>query len=656
MVKNIKNSSSSSNKNIRNDDSLKLSTLKVTDATLINANITNLTNTELQTATSDISTLQSTVSNNTTDIDDLETSKQDLLTSGSSITTGNITIDEPGDTNVTFTMKNSTSEDRFRMVYNTVSNKVFFQMADDGGSFSPVFTIENSDFTFTQQVDVNSNDMININSINGITSTEIGYLDGVTSSIQTQLNTLTFTAGTGLSFDGTVLNAEVTNFELDQKQNILTAGNGIDIVTGLDTTILVDESELTTKQDVLTSSTSLSVASINLNNGNLTNCSTGNFSAINLSGSDLQDKIDDKADAFGLLLPLEISTGGIPYDAISLKYDTTQFTLNASDQLTLTGLLPTLTTSLNCGNNTVSGISSLQCKTIEINNTDLITAHYIDFGSGDFKFRISYNENSNETIFKLKDSDGLNGQDKLVINYNSVHIQNANLNVNDEDISGVKFIQGDSNIKFYVDGDTTGGSNYIMNLKANGDIDVNDASLLNVEAVETSNYPTTAILRIASFNTPDTNRTSSGSYGSDSYLSSFSTSVGTNLELEIGSTFLSSDDGIFTIDEAGTYKISCCISGDNSSINDRVVMGFYISLNNTNSQWQNLADSFGMIYLRDDNYGQGGSCSFSSIRTLELNDTIRIKTKFGQGNNNWNETRDDGDVDVWANITFEKLF
>ena len=676
MVKNIKNSSSSSSKNIRNDDSLKLSTMKVTDATIINANITNLTNTELQTATIDISTLQ-------TDVNDLENSKQDLLTSGESITTGNITIDQPGATNVTFNMKNTTSEDRFRMVYNTDSNKVFFQMADDGGSFSTIYTIENSDFTFTQQVDVNSNDMINVNSINSISSSEISFLDGVSSNIQTQLNALTFTAGSGLSFDGTVLNAEVTDFDLDQKQDLLTSGNGIDIVSGLgttisvdeselttkqdaltagngidivSTTISVDESELTTKQDLLTSSTSLSIASINLNNGNLTNANRINVSTINLNGSDLQDKLDDKVNLFGLLQPLELQAGGFPYDAIKLNYNTSQFQLNGSDELEMSGILPTLSSSLDCGNNVISGITSLKCKTIEINNTDLASAHYIDFGSSDFRFRISYNETANETIFKLKDATGLNGEDKLVINYTDVNIENSNLNMNSNDVIGLQSFQSDTNIRFYVDGDTTGSSNYIMNLKANGDIDVNDATLINVEGIESSNYPTTAILRIASFNTPDTNRTSSGSYGSDSYLSSFSTAVGTNLEIEIGASFLSSDDGIFTISSSGTYKISCFISADNASVNDRVVMAFYISINNTNSQWQYLADSFGMVYLRDDNYGQGSSCSFSSIRTLELNDTIRIKTKFGQGNNNWNETRNDNDVDVWANITFEKLF
>ena len=87
-----------------------------------------------------------------------------------------------------------------------------------------------------------------------------------------------------------------------------------------------------------------------------------------------------------------------------------------------------------------------------------------------------------------------------------------------------------------------------------------------------------------------------------------------------------------------------------------MVLGFYISKNNDSSSWQSRADQFGMMYLRDDNFGQGGSCSFTSVRTLALNDNIRIKTKYGQGNNDWQETRDDGDVDVWANITFEKLF
>jgi len=716
MGKNIKNSGSGSSKNIRNDDSLKLSTLKVIDATITNATITNLTNTELQTATSDII--------------DLENNKQDIITDSTDIELNELEVN-----------------DKIKFQFGTTDDeKTLIQRGDANGKLK--FTANNvffHDDTDTEVFAIKNNGDLNCfdNSIDNVAD-----IDFNGSSLITQLTAKQdiLTAGNGIDIVSSTIS--VDEAELTTKQDILTAGNGIDIVGS---TISVDEAELTSKQDLitdstdielnrldindaiyfqrsnssddntnisrsnsggkmkfvgntyvfrdsadsqniininnsgtltavslqadffssitdteldfldgatsniqnqidskqdtLTSSSNISVASIDLNNGNLTNGGTGNFSSINLSGSDLQGKIDDKADIFGVNLPLELDSLAIPNPALKLNFNSTQFELDG-DELKFTG---------NMGTMSVSGITSLSVQSIELHNSTSLVS-FLDFGGGDFRFRQLYNQSSNTFTFSIDDATGANPESKMVITRTEVQIENANLNLNTNDIIGTNYIQSATNIRFYTDGDTTGGANYIMDLKANGDIDFNDGSLIDVEAISTSDYPNTAILRMASFNTPNTNSTSSGLYGSDSYLNSFSTAVGTDLEIELGSSFVSSDTGIFTIDEAGTFKITCTINGDNASVNDRVVLGFYISKNNDTSAWQSRADQFGMMYLRDDNFGQGGSCSFTSIRTLALNDTIRIKTKFGQGGNDWQETRDDGDIDVWANITFEKLF
>ena len=366
MPKNIKGTSSLVGKNVQNSESignLTADTIRTNTLVATNATITNLTNTELQTATtniatnvtniatnasaistntSNISTNASAISTNTSNIstnasaistnatsiagkqdtitagDGLSfvgatlnaevtqaevDAKQDTITSSTSLSCADIDLNTnsiTGATSITcrsIELHNSTNnlsfldfgdgDYRFRQLYNQNNNQFIFSI-DDATGENPEnkMLISRTEVNILNAVlDMNSNDITNANSLNGITSTEIGYLDGVTSSIQTQLDSK-LTGGGAASF-----------------------------------------------------------SSLNLNSGNLTNGGTGNFTAINLNGSDLQGKIDDKADLFGLLLPLEISTGGIPFDAISLKYDTSQFTLNASDELSLNGAVPSDITS-----------------------------------------------------------------------------------------------------------------------------------------------------------------------------------------------------------------------------------------------------------------------------------------------------------------------
>ncbi len=366
MPKNIKGTSSLVGKNVQNSESignLTADTIRTNTLVATNATITNLTNTELQTATtniatnvtniatnasaistntSNISTNASAISTNTSNIstnasaistnatsiagkqdtitagDGLSfvgatlnaevtqaevDAKQDTITSSTSLSCADINCNSNSLTGVTSMSCQSleihntsnllsfldfgSGDFKFRSIYNENGNHYQLQLRDANGLNNQKKLQINYDSVdiHNAEFDLNSNDIVNVNSLNTITSTEIGYLDGVTSSIQTQL---------------------------DSK---------------------------------LTSGGAASFSSLNLNSGNLTNGGTGNFTAINLNGSDLQGKIDDKADLFGLLLPLEISTGGIPFDAISLKYDTSQFTLNASDELSLNGAVPSDITS-----------------------------------------------------------------------------------------------------------------------------------------------------------------------------------------------------------------------------------------------------------------------------------------------------------------------
>ena len=185
---------------------------------------------------------------------------------------------------------------KFRTIYNENGNHYQLQLRDANGLNNQKKLQVNYDSVdiHNAEFDLNSNDIVNVNSLNTITSTEIGYLDGVTSAIQTQLDSKLTSGGAG------------------------------------------------------------SFSSMNLNSGDLTSVGTGNFSAINLNGSDLQGKIDDKANTFVLTMPLEIAGS-----AIRLNFKSTQFQVNASDELELIGLLPTLTADLNMGNNDIVNVENV---------------------------------------------------------------------------------------------------------------------------------------------------------------------------------------------------------------------------------------------------------------------------------------------------------
>ena len=346
MVKNIKGTSSLAGKNVQNSESignLTADTIRTTTLVATNATITNLTNTELQTATtniatnasnvatnasaistntSNISTNASAISTNTSNISTNASAistnatsiagKQATITSSTSLSCADINCNSNSLTGVTSLSCQSleihntsnllsfldfgSGDFKFRTIYNENGNHYQLQLRDANGLNNQKKLQVNYDSVdiHNAQFDLNSNDIVNVNSLNTITSTEIGYLDGVTSAIQTQLDSKLTSGGAG------------------------------------------------------------SFSSMNLNSGNLTNGGTGNFSAINLNGSDLQGKIDDKANTFVLTMPLEIAGS-----AIRLNFKSTQFQVNASNELELIGLLPTLTADLNMGNNDIVNVENV---------------------------------------------------------------------------------------------------------------------------------------------------------------------------------------------------------------------------------------------------------------------------------------------------------
>jgi len=338
-------------------------------------------------------------------------------------------------------------------------------------------------------LDLNSNDIVNVNSLNTITSTEIGYLDGVTSSIQTQLDSKLTSGGAG------------------------------------------------------------SFSSMDLNSGNLTNGATGNFTAINLNGSDLQGKIDDKANTFVLTMPLEIVGS-----AIRLNFKSTQFQVNASDELELIGLLPTLTTDLNMGNNDI------------VNVENVTSASAISF------FANGETVASDNFSLKLR-SDG------------KVKIKSGDLDMNNNKVTNVSEVEGSVRLmEFGADPDSVTsnlwGDDHIHDTWASG-IDVNGSGMVTESSgvftiTEAGTYTITVngVVEDQTFN----NRITAGMYLSlnDDTSAFRSTSSGTSFALcyirddnfGVGSSYTFSITQVFSASDNVRLKTKLGTNSDNRNYND----------------------------------------------------------------------------------------
>ena len=555
MPKSITNTSSINSKNVRNSNTVVTGDIKsgsviCTNLTATNATITNLTNAQVTANTTNIATNATNIATNVTNIagkQDTITAgtglafvgttlnaevtqseldaKQATITSSTSLSCADINCNSNNLTGVTslscqsLEIHNTSSllsfldfgsgDFKFRTIYNENGNNYQLQLRDTNGLNNQKKLQINYDSVdiHNAEFDLNSNDIVNVASLNTITSTEIGYLDGVTSSIQTQLDSKLTSGGAG------------------------------------------------------------SFSSMNLNSGNLTNGGTGNFSAINLSGSDLQGKIDAKANTFVLTMPLEIVS-----NAIRLNFKSTQFQVNASDELELIGLLPTLTADLNMGNN---------------------------------------------------------------------------------DILNLENVTSASAISFFVNGETVASDNFIMKLRSDGkvkiksgDLDLNNNKLTNVSEVENA-------VRIMEFGA-DPDSVTNNLWGNNNIHDTWASSIDVN-----GSGMVTESSGVFTITEAGTYTITVNCVIEDQTFNNRIVAGMYLSLNDDTSRFRGTTSgtSFALCYLRHDDYGFGESLTFSLTEVFSASDTVRFKTKLGTGSDarNYNDTLADSNLKWWAGVRFQKL-
>ena len=145
--------------------------------------------------------------------------------------------------------------------------------------------------------------------------------------------------------------------------------------------------------------------------------------------------------------------------------------------------------------------------------------------------------------------------------------------------------------------------------------------------------------------------------GSPAYLAGFSRTI------TIGTVTLCKIDdpvaGKLKVNLAGTYKITVKCSAENANYANRACVGLYLSINGDETVWRNAqrSGSFGMMYLRDDDFGYSGNCYFSDYYVLAVDDVLCINTKLGLATDSlaWNDTTDDANINIYCNIEIEMI-
>ena len=563
--------------------------------------------------------------------------------------------------------------------------------------------------------DIKSGNIICTNlTATNITNAELQTATSEIATLQTTKQDV-ITAGDGLSFTGSTLNAEVTQSELDAKQDTITAGDGLSF-TGSTLNAEVTQTELDAKQNLIVDTTDIELNDLNVNgeilfqrnNSTDSNCTinrSNNAGKMKFVGNTyaFRDSVDSQnlflinnsgtvttvsiqADFFSSITSSELDFLDGVSSNVQTQIDSKQATITAGDGLSFTGSTlnaevtqteldakqDTITSStliscnqIDCNENKLLGVTSLSCQSIELHNSSSLVS-FLDFGGGDFRFRQLYNQAANTFTFTIDDATGANPESKMVITRTEVEIENANLNLNSNDITNggdgsFSTITLNGNdvedaIDDKADDFATNSNGLIMDA---GAFPIRELRLLFDSVYFNINGSNELSLNknINECKTTNFNLSSSGNWGSTTSTYPYISGWG-SIATPSGSTFLSNaSNGIFSVDSNGLYKIVLTVAGENVSVNNRVVLGVYLSIDDVDTSFRATPGEFMLQYLRDDNFGVGGSSEFTVFKTLTTSNTIRFKTRIATGTDNraYDDQTDDSNLNLYTSFIIEKI-
>ena len=375
------------------------------------------------------------------------------------ITSSKIIIDKPGETNRSFVMQNSATDDKFRIVFNSDSDKVYFQMENPvvDTSYHTMFILDNSngdkEFLFNSRVNVNSCDISGVKNI-------ISKHDKINFDVNGGEGTIN-TQGADIDLSG----GSIKNFilDLDNEGEINTNGADIDLSGGN----IIDVNDISDVNNIIASGD----LTFNVNSGNGTIFTNG--ANIDLSGGSIKNAVYELGDE-----------------------DT--FNTNGAD--------------IDLSGGDIIDVNEINCGKCIIDKPGETNRYFVMKDSTtDDRFQIVFNSDTGEVFFQMKESGNETESIFLLDNINKEFVFTSQVNVNNYDISGVTNIIAPGDLTFDISNaegtiktqgatiDLGGGTiingNFDLNVQdtfdTNGvDIDLGGGDIINVNDISGVNYIT----------------------------------------------------------------------------------------------------------------------------------------------------------------------
>mgnify|MGYP003630216112 FL=1 len=124
-----------------------------------------------------------------------------------------------------------------------------------------------------------------------------------------------------------------------------------------------------------------------------------------------------------------------------------------------------------------------------------------------------------------------------------------------------------------------------------------------------------------------------------------------------GDSFCSTSSGVITLSKNGMYRIRVSAQTQSDGYNDRVSFLNYLRINSTDYDEVQNRNFFGWVYLRNNSDAAHGSTSFEDYIYLTSGSTIQPRQKLETGGNrNFDNTLTAAQIDNYLNIQIERLY
>ena len=668
MSKTLFNTNTFQSKNVRNSDDV--GTLKVDTFKATNAILTNITNAELQAATSGVATNAGNISTNTTNISN--------NTSAISTNTTNIS-------------NNTTA----------IAGKQDALTTGDGIDITG--TTISFDGTLSQ--DVTTSGFIRANSLEyldgGVVTDVQTKIDGNATAISGKQDALT--AGNGIDITGTTISFDGTSVTGDITTTGTITGNVMNYVNGGVVTNI--QTEIDSKQDRLTQADNAGTG-ITISTSGVISATGGTYTAETNGGLALNTNNEFSIDfsntnaTINIPQDVEIDVNGVPQlivkpsaasgqdGGIAIRGARTSSTSSRHAQLYFQNYDDNLSDTNNLGEiaglvtNHTTNIGGLAFYSFADGNSRATSLTMN--ANGNFHFGTSFQDD-----YKLQVTGTTNFTSDNIIGGNSYIKKGLILdpfdmgtttftNFNDNAASAtsrediyIKFAPSSTTVNDWVYLRQIGTSN-AGRLSFDFHDDTNDVRF-SIRNVQSSGFATDVITEVfdvyssgvtahtAVYRIPQmvfynfANNSTSGSTSGTNHFGDGGRFDAVSTTRQLGSAFCSISTGTVTFSQNGFYKIRVAANNQNLTYSDRTAFAVYLNINGTDYFQNRNYNFFGWTYTRNTSDGAHGNITFEDYIYISSSQTLQVRTKVDVNNRNFDDDLDTTQMICYCNLQIERI-